>query len=476
MFDYSLDDVRRKIERDNHWWQAGAVDARFADLPRRDYFEPLIDLIEGRPRRSVVLMGPRRVGKTVMLHQAVQRLIDEGVEPRHILMVSLDAPVFGGIGLDRFVWQFAERCGLAPGDRFYAFFDEVQYLDDWERHLKSVHDAWHGARFVVSGSAAAALRRISRESGAGRFTDFSLPPLTFREFLALSDRLAACGLDGEPADDVPPTLDLAALNGALVDYVNFGGFPEAAIEARARTGAPRFVARDVVEKVLLRDLPSLYGISDLQELNRFFAHLAYNTGQEVSLDELARRSAASKNTLRRYIEYLEAAFLIRVLDRIDRSGRRFQRRTHFKVYVTNPGLRAALFSPVDADDPAMGAMVETALMAQWDHEPSGASALAYARWKGGHEVDLVGLRLDSPRWATEVKWSDRFVDHPRQLEGLIRFAAAQSDPGLDLLATTRSRWGETQDPAIRHVPAAWQIYLTGLQTARRRAATVSRAG
>ena len=61
-----------------------------------------------------------------------------------------------------------------------------------------------------------------------------------------------------------------------------------------------------------------------------------------------------KNTLTRYLDYLEAAFLI-------------QRMTAFKVYLTNPIMRAALFGPVDEGHEAMGPLVETALFSQWLH-------------------------------------------------------------------------------------------------------------
>ena len=63
------------------------------------------------------------------------------------------------------------------------FYDEVQYLKDWELHLKSLVDTFRSTKFIVSGSAAAALKMKSDESGAGRFHDFSLPPLTFNKYI-----------------------------------------------------------------------------------------------------------------------------------------------------------------------------------------------------------------------------------------------------------------------------------------------------
>lgn len=462
MLSIDIADIRRRLALDNPWWTSGGVPRRYREWPRRDYFAPFFELVESTAHRSVVLMGPRRVGKTVMLHQAIDMLLTRGVDPDHILHVPLDAPLYDGLGLERFVLELAERGGLGREDRFYAFFDEIQYLRDWEVHLKSLHDTWPEARFMVSGSAAAALRRQSRESGAGRFTDFLLPPLTFREFLRLGDREAACGLPVDEATRAERVVDIEALNAALVDYVNHGGFPEAVLDEAVRRDPDRYIRQDIIDKVLLRDLPGLYGINDVQELNRFFAHLAYNTGQEVSFDELSKRSHVSKNTLRKYLEYLEAAFLVRTLDRVDRDAKRFARRSHFKVYLTNPSLRAALFGRVGADDPAMGALVETAVLAQWAHDPDRGRHLSYARWKGG-EVDLISTQNGVVRWATEVKWSDRFAHQPTDLKGLRAFSERNS---ADLMATSKTTWARTEPPPIVHAPAAWVIYELGRNLVR----------
>lgn len=84
----------------------------------------------------------------------------------------------------------------------------------------------------------------------------------------------------------------------------------------------RYIGADIIEKVLLRDLPSLYGIQDVQELNALFTTLAFNTAGELSLEGLSQDSGVSKPTLKRYLEYLEAAFLIKVVHRIDHGARR----------------------------------------------------------------------------------------------------------------------------------------------------------
>jgi predicted AAA+ superfamily ATPase len=448
-------EVKKRLSFDNPWWEEGqSVDADVRKMLRRAYFEAFCELaLNLSLRRAVVLMGPRRVGKTVMLHQTVQHLLDKNVPARSILYVSLDTPTYSGLGLDQLLTLFREMCGGGRGDPAYVFFDEVQYLRDWERHLKSLVDSYPAIKFVVSGSAAAALRLKSDESGAGRFSDFMLPPLTFAEFLHFRKH------------DVPEDttkIDVADLNTEFIDYLNFGGFPEAIFSESVRTSLQRHIGGDIIDKVLLRDLPSLYGIQDTQELNRLFATLAYNTGNEVSLIELTKASGVAKNTLLRYIEYLEAAFLIWRVYRIDENARHFRRATHFKIYLTNPSLRAALFGPIGENDEAMGRMAETVLVSQLVHFAQ-RRHLAYARWKGG-EVDIVVLNSISqaPIALIEVKWSDRAPDHPTELRALQEFARRHPTKSPPVVCTrTVTEVRQSGGITISFSPVSVQSYKLG---------------
>ena len=77
-------------------------------------------------RRAVVLMGPRRVGKTVMLQQTIQRLIQDGASPKSILYVSVETPVYTGTTLEKLLQYFRELHGHDPKSELYVFFDEIQ--------------------------------------------------------------------------------------------------------------------------------------------------------------------------------------------------------------------------------------------------------------------------------------------------------------------------------------------------------------
>jgi hypothetical protein len=73
-------EVQRRLGVDNPWWRAGiGIDREEAAWPRRAYFPHFCRLVvDTRMHLPVVLMGPRRVGKTVMLKHLVQRLLDDG--------------------------------------------------------------------------------------------------------------------------------------------------------------------------------------------------------------------------------------------------------------------------------------------------------------------------------------------------------------------------------------------------------------
>lgn len=464
-----LHEVLRRMADDNPWWVAGGdIEPEWRGLPKRAYFQPLMHLVRDlEVSRAVVLIGPRRVGKTVMTKQAIEALLADGVAGTDILYLSLETPLYSGRALETLLRDFMDLHGHKKGRQLWVFFDEVQYLRDWEVHLKSLVDSYGSIRFVVSGSAAATLKMKSRESGAGRFTDFLLPPLTFAEYLTFAGIENALIEEEDRGSGRLPLYrarNVLELNAAFIDYLNFGGFPEAVMKPAVRANPDRFLKQDIVDKVLLKDLPSLFGIRDTQELNRFFNVLAYNTGEEMKPEDLSKRSGIEKNKIAAYLEYLEAAFLIRRVHRIEDNARRLQRATTFKVYLTNPSIRAALFGNIRPDDEAIGRLAETALWSQWLHSAATIDALHYARWRQGRkdmEVDLVALdpKTQSPRFAVEVKWSDSAYDNWSELKGLRDFATQHKLQRNPLVTTlTRTGTGSDKGLEIEFVPTSLHCY------------------
>lgn len=410
-------------------------------------------------------MGPRRVGKTVMLWQAVESLIRDGVSPTSICYINVGVPLFNGLGIEQLIQLAWKASGGNEDKPSFFFFDEIQYLREWEVHLKTAVDAFSNIKFVASGSAAAALRLKSNESGAGRFTDFTLPPLTFFEYLDLLEKTDLVSIEGSGVKIQFSAPDIDVLNEQFINYLNFGGYPEVVFSKEIQADPGRYIKNDIIDKVLLRDLPSLYGIQDIQELNSLFTTLAYNTGNEVSLDELSQNSGVAKNTIKRYIEYLEAAFLVKIVHRVDRAAKAFKRANFFKVYLTNPSLRSALFAPIQSDDEHIGSLVETAVFAQWFHDSD--TRLHYARWKSG-EVDIVNVRSNmSPDWAVEVKWSDLYEKNPHKLKSLLQFCAEHPDCSAAVTTRTKTSVKNISGIKIDFRPASLYCYLLGYNLIKR---------
>ncbi len=98
----SSKEVSERLWFDNPWWESETIDNRFQNLPKRFYFSSFFKHIVDRSvNRAVILMGPRRVGKTVMVYQAVELLIAEGIDPRHIVFLSLETPLYTGLSLEK---------------------------------------------------------------------------------------------------------------------------------------------------------------------------------------------------------------------------------------------------------------------------------------------------------------------------------------------------------------------------------------
>lgn len=461
--------ILEKMKYDNPWWQNMHIDPEFNEMQRRLYFDLFFPLVkETDVKRAVVLMGPRRVGKTVLMHHAIEELLEiQKISKEKIAFINIENPLYLHKSLEELFFLARTAVSNTDPKGWYVFFDEIQYLKGWEVHLKVLVDSYPHTKFVVSGSAAAALKLKSNESGAGRFTEFLLPPLTFHEYISLKGYGHL--IQHKPiqwkatTQNFFTTTNIDEVNKHFIDYLNFGGYPEVIFSEKIQSNPGRYIKSDIVDKVLLRDLPSLYGIRDVQELNSFFTAIAYNTGNEISLSSLSQNSSVDTDTLKKYIEYLEAAFLIKQIHRIDDYGKKFQRTTVYKLYLTNPSLRSALFSPLKPkEDDIFGHVVETAIFAQWMHRDWAKPM--YANWGKG-EVDMVFLNHQSkPYTCVEIKWSNRFFERPNDLKSLLYFCKKNKID--DVVVTTIDKEGlQTIDGINLHFyPSATYALTVGFNT------------
>ena len=467
---FSEEMFSNRVVYDNVWWRTGHVAGEYDNAQSRLFLDEFYRHVTNLTvRRAMLLMGPRRVGKTWLLHHTIRKLLADGVTPRQIMFFSVDMPVYHGMSLEELVLEGAKIANVnARTEQLYVFFDEIQYLKDWENHLKTMVDCYSNIRFVASGSAASILNKGSKESGAGRISSHLLPPLTFREHLVLTgnaSQLTTRELGNGVA--IPYVGDVEGLNRIFLDYINFGGYPELVFNASEKEESKRYIQRDIIDKILLRDLPSLYKIRDVRELQSFFSYVAFHSGMVQSFESLCKGSGIPKYAIGQYVQYLEDAFLVSRLDRVDISALGLKRATQFKLYLTNATLRAAMFQPICPEqDPYFGHLVETAVSEQLGLGEARVH-LRYAHWKTGrteNEIDFI--RIDPgtqlPTGALEVKWSDAPFDRPERLSGAFSFLKKN---GLGkLMATSRTKAGVKSIDGIEitYVPTALFAASQGL--------------
>ena len=159
MIPISENEILDRLRFDNPWWENRSIEKRFEDLPRRAYYSIFYDLVVDRSvNRAVILMGPRRVGKTVIVYHTISELLTSGIEEEKILYLSLETPIYTGLSLESIINTYLELHDHNRNSQLFIFYDEVQYHKNWEVHLKSLVDSFPEFRFIATGSAAAALR------------------------------------------------------------------------------------------------------------------------------------------------------------------------------------------------------------------------------------------------------------------------------------------------------------------------------
>ena len=135
----------------NPWWKTGAVNPQMAKTYRRFAFhEAMKRLTQTDLRRTVILTGTRRVGKTTIQYQMIQTLLERGVAPQKIVFVSMDHPMLKLSGFNDVLECYHEN--VYPEQDVYYFFDEVQYAQDWDKWLKTIYDMQPDTQIIATGS------------------------------------------------------------------------------------------------------------------------------------------------------------------------------------------------------------------------------------------------------------------------------------------------------------------------------------
>ena len=250
----SKENILKVLTAFNPWWKTGTVNPKMSKTYKRFAFhEAMKRLDQSDIRRTVVLTGTRRVGKTTIQYQMIETLLERGVAPQKIVFISMDHPMLKLSGVNDVLECYHENI-YAEQDVYY-FFDEIQYAQDWDKWLKTIYDMQPDTQVVATGSASPALIKGNQESGAGRWTVIQVPTMSFYEYCEILnlDRpelpktfKATQMLHMTQQDRTRIMMQLSKVQNHFNRYLQVGGFPELAL-ADNDLMAQQVMREDVVD-------------------------------------------------------------------------------------------------------------------------------------------------------------------------------------------------------------------------------------
>ncbi|MDR2734498.1 MAG: ATP-binding protein [Spirochaetota bacterium] len=412
----SQENILKVLIAFNPWWKSGAVRSEFAKAYRRFAFYEAIKMMRHESiRRTIILTGTRRVGKTTIQYQIIDDLLKSGVTPQRIVFISLDHPLLKLCKLNDILDCY--HTGIYGNEDCYYFLDEVQYAADWDQWIKTIYDTRPLSRMAATGSASPVLKKKAAESGAGRWTVIQVPTLSFYEYCEILEVARP-----EIPVDVKPTelltyskrnlnllmTQLSGLQKHFNRYLTVGGFPELAL-AKDDYLAQTIMREDVVDKVLKRDIPALYNVRNATELERIFLYLCYCSSNIIAVDVIAKElEGVSRVTVDDYIGYMESANLTYRSFPIDMTGKQILK-SKAKIYIADAAIRNAVLMEdgLLSVPEQMGIAVETAVykhIAAFYYQNT-TSVGYYRDGKRGKEIDIV-VKYPGGKILIEVKYRE----------------------------------------------------------------------
>lgn len=463
------EDFRRIYREQNPWHSANGLPAALAPRTERTLATVLWrKLIGDVPPQHQIVLGPRRVGKTTVLYQTVQRLLDSGVATGHIWWLRMDHPLLLESSLGDLVNAIVEGSQATTTNPLYLMLDEIVYADNWDLWLKTFHDDRWPVRVAATSSGSAALRKQRHESGIGRWEEHHLMPCLLDETHLLLSGTGSASLSQARADrtlastlaswPTAPSLDswTAELREILM---MIGGYPQLLMH-RGPSGSAaslpdiedwvlesqRVLRSDAVERAIYKDIPQATGIDSPATLERLLYMLAAAITGIVSPKNLSQDLGISQPTLDRYLTHLEQAYLVFTLTNYSGSEPAIQRRGR-KLYFWDSAVRNAALqrglAPL-TDPVERGTLLENLVTASVKSLAVHAGIRLHYWREGNSEVDLI---YDDPRQPLAFEIASSPDHHRRGLAALVerhqRFRGHSYlvAPGTDVVHASRENSG-----------------------------------
>lgn len=336
-----------------------------------------------RPKRALIVYGPRRIGKTTLL-QAYLR--EYAVEKKTLYTLGDDMAL-------RRLFQSEERKQILDFATPYEVIaiDEAQYIPRIGLGAKMIVDAFPKKTLILTGSSSFDLSREVGEPLTGRHFTLTLLPIAQSE-------VQASGFE---------------LQQALEEFLVYGSYPEVLLEPDHARKAQ--ILNELVSSYLFKDVLALDRIKSPDVLLDIARCVAFQVGSEVSWNEIARTVRTDVKTVGRYLDLLEKMFVVRRVRGFSRNLRN-EISKKAKYYFLDTGVRNAVignFHALTARDD-VGRLWENFVFMELVKQSTITGALdSYYFWRthAGQEIDII-KESGGAITGIEAKWTDDVARPP----------------------------------------------------------------
>lgn len=289
---------------------------------KRDFY--LQELLQSRHNGMIkVITGLRRSGKSYLLFNLfADALVHEGVADNHIIKINLEDRRNSELRDPDNLLHHIDSL-LVDDQMYYILLDEIQMVREFEDVLNSYLSV-KNADVYVTGSNAKFLSKDIITEFRGRGWGVHVHPLSFEEYMS-----------------VHSTSDMTR---ALMDYMQYGGLPKVAL--MQDENEKKTYLQDLLLHTYLRDIKERNGIlldSDLEELIDVIASNIGSLTNPLKIQNTfksVKQSSITQDTIKKYLDHMQDAFLIEKAVRYDIKGRKYID-TPAKYYFEDLGLRNA---------------------------------------------------------------------------------------------------------------------------------------
>ncbi|MCF0261455.1 MAG: ATP-binding protein [Sphaerochaetaceae bacterium] len=298
------------------------------NISRTIYFQKIIPFINTPVVK--VITGIRRCGKSVMLEQIAQYLLNSGVNENQILSLNFESFVDERVkSIDSVLAAVKDIRKACENKKIYLFFDEIQELTGWEKLINSFLIDYE-CDIYITGSNAYLLSGELATYLAGRYVEIRMYPFSFSESYEALQQINT-GITKEQAFE---------------RYLKTGGYPF--LYNYIFTGAQqKQYLEDIFNSIILKDITDRYKVRDIALLKSLISFFIENIGNNFSSSSLIKylkneRRSVSTETIYNYLDYCKQSCLLHLTKTNDLVGKE-QLLTQGKIYITDHGLREALF-------------------------------------------------------------------------------------------------------------------------------------